>query len=76
MPHSNPVREQAEKRDSGFFQCRTCGLLWFGRYNFEQCPEGPHGKPVQVALLCRECDNFVTIDRLAQHLATVKHEQL
>jgi hypothetical protein len=75
MREPNPAKDAAEKV-SGFFQCRTCGLTWFGRYNSEQCPEGPHGKPVQIAMLCRECDNFVSIDRLAEHLATVKHEHL
>jgi hypothetical protein len=75
MPEPNPAKVAAEKV-SGFFQCRTCGLTWFGRYNSEQCPDGPHGKPVQIAMLCRGCDNFVSIDRLAEHLATVKHEPL
>ena len=75
MPEPNPAKDAAEKK-SGFFQCRTCGLTWFGRYNSEQCPEGPHGKPVQVAMLCRECDNFISIENLAEHLATVKHERL
>lgn len=67
---------QEAAKNSGFFQCRTCGLLWFGRYNSEQCPEGPHGKPVQVALLCRECDVFVPLDNLAEHFANVRHERL
>ncbi len=71
----NSIRNEAEKQ-SGFFQCPTCGLLWFGRYNSEECPEGPHGKPVQVAMMCRECDSFITIDHLAEHLASVKHERL
>ncbi len=72
----NPTKDDAEKK-SGFFYCRTCGLHWFGRYNSEQCPEGPqHGKPIQVAMMCRECDGFIPIDRLAEHFATVKHERL
>ena len=71
----NPLRKEAE-RYSGVFQCPTCGLLWFGRYNVEQCPEGLHGRPVQVALLCRECDTYVPIDLLAEHLTNVNHEHL
>lgn len=75
MAEPNQARQAAEKV-SGFFQCRTCGLTWFGRYNSEQCPTNLHGKPVQLAMMCRECDTFVSIERLGEHLATVKHERL
>ena len=47
MPEPNSAEGAAEKV-SGFSQCRTCGLTWFGRCNSGLCPEGPHGKPVQI----------------------------
>ena len=58
---------------SGLFQCRTCGLIWFGRLDIHECPDGPHGKPVRVVLLCRTCDAVVPIDELADHLAGEWH---
>ncbi len=63
---------QAAER-SGFFQCKKCGLVWFGRTDIAQCPEGPHGKPVHVAILCRTCDVAVPIERFAEHLAGQTH---
>ncbi len=63
--------EDAER--SGLFQCRKCGLIWFGRPDIQQCPEGPHGKPVHVVLLCRKCDAAISIDQLTVHLAGKIH---
>jgi hypothetical protein len=65
------LTEEAEQ--SGFFQCPTCGLIWFGRPEIAQCPEGPHGRPVHV-VLCRTCDDTVPIERFAAHLANRDHE--
>lgn len=66
-----PLKEAAKK--SGFFQCQKCGLVWFGKPEIAQCPEGPHGPPVHIALLCRYCDWEVPIDRLAEHLTDPEH---
>lgn len=60
---------------SGFFQCRTCGLVWFGRPDIEECPHGPHGAPVRIALLCRTCDAIVSSDQLVEHLCADSHTQ-
>jgi hypothetical protein len=62
-----------DARQSGFFQCPTCGLIWFGRPEVAQCPEGPHGRPVHVVVLCRTCDSAVPIERFAAHLANKDH---
>jgi uncharacterized protein YodC (DUF2158 family) len=54
---------------SGFYQCRDCGMVWFGRDADERCPNG-HGLPVHVVVLCRTCDFAIPLDRMAQHIAT------
>jgi hypothetical protein len=66
------LTEQAKQ--SGFFQCPKCGLVWFGRLDSTCCPGGMHGKPVHVAVLCRICDKFIPIERLAAHLASLEHD--
>lgn len=58
---------------SGLFQCQRCGLVWFGKPDLTTCPEGPHGNPVHIALLCRYCDVSVSIDGLAEHLNDPRH---
>ena len=58
---------------SGFFQCQKCGLVWFGKPDAAICPEGPHGPPVHVVLLCRSCDADVPIEHLATHLSDPRH---
>lgn len=63
-----------EAMESGFFQCPTCGIVWFGKPDVQECPVAPHGKPVQVAVLCRKCDLFVPISHFAQHLTETKHD--
>jgi len=63
-----------EARQSGFFQCPTCGLIWFGRADYDFCPQGPHGEPVHVAVLCRICDAVVPIQLLTAHLVDQKHD--
>lgn len=60
-------------KQSGLFQCRKCGLVWFGYPDIDTCPQGPHGRPVHVALLCRVCDAMVPIEHLAEHLADGDH---
>ena len=54
---------------SGFYQCRDCGMVWFGRNAEERCPNG-HGLPVHVVVLCRTCDLAIPLDRMAHHIAT------
>ncbi len=68
-------RHLVEKaKRSGFFQCRQCGLIWFGKPEAgDRCPEGPHGKPVHVALLCRACDAIVPAEQLVDHLSSHEH---
>lgn len=66
-----PVGLIDEAEQSGFFHCKRCGLVWFGTPS--PCPEGSHGHPVRVALLCRTCDVAVPLEELADHLAGVDH---
>jgi hypothetical protein len=68
-----PSHLTTRAEESGFFHCRKCGLFWFGKPDATTCPEGPHGQPVHVALLCRDCDAAVPIDHLVEHLASQTH---
>lgn len=65
------LRNDAEQ--SGFYQCTKCGLIWFGRDDIAQCPQGPHGAPVHVSVLCRTCDAVIPIGAFATHLASGDH---
>jgi len=65
------LREEAEQ--SGFFHCRECGMFWFGRPESSTCPEAQHGRPVQVALVCRTCDIAIPLADLAEHLTDRDH---
>ena len=64
---------RVDAQRSGFFQCRQCGLVWFGWEDIETCPGGPHGVPVRVALLCRTCDATVSAQDLVEHLCGELH---
>lgn len=66
------LREKA--KESGFFQCPKCGLVWFGRPDYDFCPQADHGKPVHVAVLCRICDEVIPLHLFAYHLVNVKHD--
>ena len=70
----SPEHLTEDARQSGFFQCLKCGLVWFGRADIAQCPQGPHGRPVHVAVLCRICDLAVPVGRFAEHLASREHD--
>jgi hypothetical protein len=65
------LREEAEQ--SGFFHCRECGMFWFGRPDASTCPDAEHGRPVQVALLCRTCDIAVPLADIVEHLSDRDH---
>jgi hypothetical protein len=68
----NHLKEAAKK--SGFFQCKKCGLVWFGKPDATTCPEAPsHRRPVHVALLCRICDLEMPIELLVKHLNDPQH---
>lgn len=69
----SPGHLMEDARKSGFFQCLQCGLIWFGKAENESCPEGPHGQPVHVAVLCRICDTVVPVQLFADHLVNTKH---
>ena len=58
---------------SGFFHCQKCRLVWLGQPEITECPDGPHGPPVHIAVLCRYCDSVVSIDHLAEHLTCPEH---
>lgn len=62
-------------KNSGFFQCPACGLVWFGKPNATICLAGTssHGRPVHVALLCRTCDCEVPVEHFAAHLSSRVH---
>ncbi len=68
-----PVHLQEAAEASGFFQCRKCGLVWFGKPDADTCPQGPHGRPVHVVVLCRYCDAELPLESLARHLASDDH---
>ena len=62
---------------SGFLQCPTCGVIWFGRPEITFCPGGSdsHGKAVRVAVLCRwNCDKAIPIEHFAEHLNSQEHD--
>jgi rubredoxin len=63
-------------KESGFFHCRQCGLIWFGGEDENQgfCPQGPHSKPVHVVMLCRDCDAVVPLAHLVEHLSSEEHK--
>ncbi len=67
-----PTHLVEDAQESGFFQCPTCGMVWFGRNDIRRCPEG-HGHPVHVAVLCRTCDIALTVDQIAAHLNSKDH---
>lgn len=69
-----PTHLTEEAKESGFFQCPACGLIWFGRPDIELCPEGHAGKPVHVAILCRPCDLVIPLDEFAHHLVNTEHD--
>jgi hypothetical protein len=77
MTHSEsfaPENLKEEAAKSGFFQCPTCGLVWFGLPEINCCPGDHPTEPVHVAVLCRFCDITVPIVLFADHLATMKHD--
>lgn len=67
----DPVAE-AELNASGFYQCPTCALIWFGGNNTKQCPNG-HPRQQHVEVLCRDCDEYVPVSRFAAHLTSDFH---
>jgi len=69
----SPEHLAKDAERSGFLHCPKCGLIWFGKPDIPQCPQGPHGQPVQVAVLCRTCDTVVPLERFAAHLANRNH---
>lgn len=69
----SPEHLSERARESGFFQCPRCGLIWFGRDDIQECPQGPHGRPVHVAILCRTCDEVVPIEHFQTHLGMRQH---
>lgn len=69
-----PNHLAAHAEESGFFQCPKCGLIWFGRPDIQRCPDGPHGLPVRVVVLCRVCDADVPADKLLKHLSGESHK--
>jgi len=69
----SPKHLTEDAKISGFFQCREGGLVWFGRDDLENCPQGPHGKTVRVALLCRDCDAVVPLAGIVAHLSGPMH---
>ena len=68
-----PEHLTEDAKRSGFFQCPTCGLIWFGRADIQECPQAPHGRPVHVAILCRICDAVIPLEQFAHHLVHTKH---
>ena len=66
------LAQDAER--SGFFQCPQCGLIWFGKPDMEECPDG-HGRLARVVLLCRVCDVPVPAEKLIEHLSGQAHAE-
>jgi hypothetical protein len=70
-----PTHLSEGARGSGFFQCKECGLIWFAGIEQAWCPVATaHGKPVHVAVLCRACDEMVSIEQIANHLSSESHK--
>ena len=69
----SPKHLATDAKRSGLFQCQKCGRVWFGKPDAITCPEGPHGTPVHVALVCRSCDAVVAIADIAAHLSSETH---
>jgi hypothetical protein len=64
-----PLELIPEAVESGFFHCRQCGLVWFGRPELsDTCPDCDHGDPVRVVLLCRVCDEAIRLGELKGHV--------
>ena len=69
-----PDHLEEDAQQSGFFHCQKCGLFLFGKPRLaDRCPEGPHGRPVRVALLRRDCDDVIPIEGLTLHLRSEHH---
>ena len=64
--------EERELQESGFYQCPTCALIWFGKDDIRQCPNG-HGGRRHVEVLCRTRDDFIPVSRFASHLTSADH---
>lgn len=72
----SPQHLTGKAKVSGFLQCPKCGLVWFGmREATDTCPEGPHGRCLHVAVLCRDCDAIVSIEQIVSHLTSEAHIQ-
>jgi non-ribosomal peptide synthetase component F len=69
----SPEHVVEDARQSGLLQCRKCGLVWFSNGDAVSCPEGPHGRPVHVALICRKCDAVVSLADYPAHVASWMH---
>ena len=69
----SPKHLGTHAKRSGLLQCQKCGLVWFGEPDAIMCPEGSHGNPVHVALVCRSCDAVVAIVDVAAHLSHENH---
>ena len=68
----SPNHLTEEARQSGLLQCPKCGLIWFGKTDQDHymvCPDGQHGDPVHVVLLCRICDADVSISDYPAHVS-------
>jgi hypothetical protein len=75
----SPEHLTKEAEQSGFLQCKQCGLVWFGgrrgsELDKANCPEGRHGQPVHVVIVCRTCDEVVPVNEFAEHLAGKAHQ--
>ena len=70
----SPPNLEEVAQQSGFFHCLRCGLIWFGGRDQSVCPEGPHGLPVRVAVICRDCDIPVPLERISDHLSSALHK--
>jgi hypothetical protein len=64
--------EERELLESGFYQCPTCALIWFGRDAIVLCPNG-HGGRRHIEILCRTCDAFIPVSLFASHLTSADH---
>jgi hypothetical protein len=59
-----PPDLEKRARESGIYQCPTCGLIWPSYHDNSQCVYSGHKRPVHVAILDRDRDKVVSPENI------------
>lgn len=59
-----PPDLEQRARESGLYQCPTCGLIWPSYHDNSQCVYSHHQRPVHVVILDRNLDRAVSIGNI------------